>query len=133
VILIDSGALVAIVDRGSPHHEACVRVLKDLTEPLASVWAVLGDAIEALRDLPKGQDVVWEMVERGAVQIIPLDESDVPAVRDLMTQHAERRIRLADAALVRVADRESLRTLFTVRGKDFSMYKPGGRRLKVIP
>jgi predicted nucleic acid-binding protein len=133
VILVDAGALVAIVDRGSPHHQACVRVLKDLTEPLASVWAVLGEAIEALRELPKGQDVIWEMVERGAVQLIPLDESDVPAIRQIMTKHQDRTISLADAALVRVAERESLRTVFTMRGKDFSGYRPGGKRLKVIP
>jgi uncharacterized protein len=133
MILIDAGALVAIVDRGNPHHAACVRVLKDLTERLASVWPVLDEAMQTLRGLPKGQDVIWEMVERGAVQLIALDESDVPPIRALMTKHAERTISLADAALVQVAERESLRTLFTVRPKELAAYRPGGRKLKVIP
>jgi len=133
VILIDAGALVAIVDRGSSQHAACVRVLKDLSEPLASIWPVVAETMEALRPLPQGRDVVWEMVERGAVRLIPLEDGDVPAIRQLMTRHQDRAMSLADAGLIHVAAREGLRTIFTTRGKELGGYRFQGRRLKVVP
>jgi uncharacterized protein len=51
-----------------------------------------------------------------------------------MTKYADLPIDLADAALVRVADREALQTVFTVDQADFRVYRlPGGKRLRVIP
>jgi len=135
VILLGPGAWVALVDRGNPDHDECVRALKELTEPLASIWPVVGEAMNALREVPKGQDVVWEMIERGAVQLLTLDDEDVGPIRELMRRHADKRMSLADAGLLHVAERESIRTIFTVRGKEFSTYRlsGSGRRLKVIP
>jgi uncharacterized protein len=134
MILLGSRAWVALVDRGDAQHAACVRVLKDLAEPLASIWPIVSDVMDGLRELPKGQDVVWEMIERGAVQLLTLDDADVPAIRVLMRRHADRHMSFADAAMVHVAEREGIRTIFTVRGKEFAAYRlTGNRRLKVIP
>lgn len=125
---------MALVDRGDTQHAACVRVLKDLSEPLASVWPIVSDVMNRLQALPKGQDVVWEMIERGAVQLLTLDDADVPPIRALMSRYADRPMPFVDAALVHVADRDSIRTVFTVRGKVFGSYRlSGNRRLKVIP
>jgi predicted nucleic acid-binding protein len=132
MILIDSGALVAIVDRAQPHHAACVRVLKDLTEPLASIWLSIAEAMEALRGSPKGRDVVWEMIERGAIRLLPLEDGDVPSVRRLMMK-ADRPVSMAEAGLIHMATREGLRTVFTTRGKEMSLYRIQGRKLKVLP
>jgi predicted nucleic acid-binding protein len=41
---------------------------------------------------------------------------------------------LADAALVRVAERESLTEIFTLDRKHFSTYRPGRRRrFSIVP
>lgn len=41
---------------------------------------------------------------------------------------------LADAALVRIAERERITTIFTVNRRDFSVYRPLGiGRLRIIP
>jgi predicted nucleic acid-binding protein len=41
---------------------------------------------------------------------------------------------LADAALVRVAERESLARIFTLDRRHFSIYRPGRRRrLAILP
>jgi predicted nucleic acid-binding protein len=134
MILLGPGAWVALVDRSRPQHTECVRALKDLSEPLASVWPVVSEALNALSEVPKGQDVVWEMIERGAVELLTLDEADVGPIRELMRRHADRRMSLADAALVHVAEREGIRTIFTIRGKEFGAYKlSSSRKLKVIP
>lgn len=41
---------------------------------------------------------------------------------------------LADAALVRLAERERIRRIFTIDRRDFSVYRPAGLgRFEIIP
>lgn len=93
---------------------------------------ILGDlaiqlGIYLLADLPKAQDVLWEMIERGAIQLLPLQSGDVPRMRELMSKYADRHMDLADAALIRVAEREGVRKIFTIDAKDFSVYRVHNR------
>ena len=50
-----------------------------------------------------------EMIETGAVEILPLGVADIPRIRELMRKYRDLPMDLADAALVRVAERERLR------------------------
>jgi uncharacterized protein len=79
-------------------------------------------------------EAVWQMIERGAPRLLSLDETDVPRIRELMIKYANRPMDLADAALVRVAERENIKTVFTVDRNDFVVYRPHGRaRLRILP
>ena len=87
-----------------------------------------------LADQPRAQEAIWEMLARGAVRLLLLDSGDSPRIRELMRKYADLPMDLADAALLRVAEREGIRTIFTVDRKDFSVYRLHGRmRLTVIP
>ena len=134
MILIDAGPLVALVDADDQHHSKCVATLKQLREPLASVWPPVVEAMYLLSDLPTAQDALWEMLERGAVLLLSLDSNDIPRVRELMHKYANRRMDFADAALLRVAEREGLRKIFTIDRRDFSIYRLHNRiRPTLIP
>jgi predicted nucleic acid-binding protein len=67
------------------------------------------------------------MIARASVEILPLGADDVPRIRELMKQYANRPMDLADAALIRVAEREGIRRFFTVDRKDFGVYRLHGR------
>ena len=123
MILVDAGPLVAIIDADDQHHEKCVATLQAVREPLGTVWPPLTEAMYLLADLPKAQDVLWEMIERGAIQLLPLQSGDVPRMRELVSKYADRHMDLADAALIRVAEREGVRKIFTIDRKDFSVYR----------
>jgi uncharacterized protein len=134
VILVDAGPLVALVDADDQFHKRCVAALKILREPLVTVWPPLTEAMYLLNDLRKAQDAVWEMIARGILQLLPLDVADVPRIRELMGKYADRPMDLADAALIRVAEREGIRKIFTVDREDFSGYRLHGRvRPNIIP
>ena len=92
------------------------------------------EAMYLLNDLPKAQEALWEMLERGVLQFLPLDLTDVPRMRELMSKYADRPMDLADAALVRVAEREGIQKIFTVDRKDFSINRLHRRvRPRIIP
>ncbi len=132
MILIDAGPLVALVDAGDQHHAKCAAALKELREPLATVWPPFVEAMYLLSDLTVAQDALWEMLERGAVLLLPLDASDFPRIRELMRKYANRPMDLADAALLRVAEREGLRKIFTVDRRDFSVYRLHNRTRPIL-
>ena len=125
---------MAILDADDQHHAQCVESLAGINEPLATVWPALTEAMYLLGDSPQAQQNLWEMLARGAVRLLPLDLEDVPRMRELMAKYADRPMDLADAALVRVAEREGVRKIFTVDRADFAIYRLHGRtRLTLLP
>jgi hypothetical protein len=134
LILVDAGPLVALVDADDQHHAACVAALESLKEPLGTLWPPFTEAMYLIADLPAAQEALWEMIERGAIHLLLLDSADGPRMRELMRKYANRPMDLADAALVRVAEREGLRRIFTVDRRDFAVYRMrGGSRFTIIP
>lgn len=131
---MDAGPLVALVDADDQYHEDCTETLKTLREPLATAWPPLVEAMYLLSDQPLAQEALWEILDRGAMLLLPLDSSDLPRIREFMRKYANRPMDLADAALLRLAEREGLRKIFTIDRRDFSVYRLHGRtRLTIIP
>jgi len=134
VILVDAGPLVALVDSDDQHHQKCVAALREIKEPLATVWPALAEVLYLLSDLPAGQEAVWELILRGTIGILPLDAEDIPRIRELMRKYRDRGMELADAALIHAAERENVRKFFTVDRKDFAVYRLYGRvRPTILP
>jgi len=101
---------------------------------MGTVWPVLSEVMFLLANIPGAQEQVWEMIARGAVQLLPLGPDDVPRIRELMRQYSDLPMDLADAALVRVGERERIHQFFTVDRKDFAVYRLHGRiRPRVLP
>jgi hypothetical protein len=134
MILVDVGPLVAFISKGDQWHKKCLRMLRRLEEPLGTVWPVVTEAMYLLGLSYAAQDALWQMLDRGALQLFPLGPEDVPRMRALMGQYKDLPMDLADAALVRVAEREGIRRIFTVDASDFRVCRPeGGGTFRVIP
>jgi uncharacterized protein len=124
VVLVDAGPLVALLDRSDPDHDSCREALSSITDSLATVWPVLTEAMYLLRGYPPAQEALWEMIEAGAMELLPLGPDDFPRMKELMRKYRDLPMDLADAALVRVAERERLRRIFTFDRRDFQIYRP---------
>jgi len=94
---------------------------------MGTVWPVLSEVMYLLGGLPNAQGSVWDILARRTVQLLPLGPDDLPRIRELMRQYANRPMDLADAALIRVAEREGIRRFFTVDRKDFTVYRLHGK------
>jgi predicted nucleic acid-binding protein len=99
--------LVAILHKEDIHHERCVAALRSLTDRLGTVWPVVSEAMHRM---------------------------DASPMRQLMRRYRDLPMDLADAALVRVAERERIRRVFTIDRRDFTVYRPGrSGRFDIIP
>lgn len=133
-VLVDAGPLVALVNRGDTHHRRCVDALKAIHDPMLTVWPAVSEALFLVRDSWPAQAALLELIESRVVELLPLDEDDVPRMTELMGKYRDLPMDLADAALVRVAERERLRHVFTLDQSDFRVYRPAGLgRLGLIP
>lgn len=125
MILVDAGPLIALIHKDDRHHQRCVDVLRSLTEPLATVWPVITEAMYLLSFSWKAQDALWEMIERGVVTVLPIEERELSRMREVMKKYRDLPMDLADAGLVAVAEREKIRRIFTLDRRDFALYRPG--------
>lgn len=125
---------MALLDKGDPEHDACVDALKRIRDPLVTVWPAFSEAMYLLGRSWLGQKALWSRLETEALGLAPLNETDAPRMRELMEKYRNLPMDLADAALVRVAERESLTEIFTLDRKHFSIYRPGRRRrFSIVP
>jgi uncharacterized protein len=124
MILVDAGPLVALIHEDDHEHRACKETFANFNDRLGTVWPVLTEAMYLLSFSLEAQTALMEMIESGVVEILPLDADDIPRIRELMRKYRDLPIDLADAALVRVAERERIRRIFTIDRRDFQIYRP---------
>jgi predicted nucleic acid-binding protein len=127
-VLADAGPLVALIDARDAHHVECVSASKSIPEPLITVWPAFTEAMHMLGGSWLGQKALWARIETNALVLAPLDANDAPRMRELMEKYRDLPMDLADAALVRLAEREGLSQIFTLDTRHFSIYRPGRRR-----
>ena len=133
-VLVDAGPLVALLDGADAHHAACVDALQAIRDPLVTVWPALTEAMYLLGFSSRAQDALWEMVDGETLALAALDRHDASRMQALMRKYRDLPMDLADAALVRVAEREKLQHIFTLDRKHFRVYRPTGvGRFSILP
>jgi predicted nucleic acid-binding protein len=131
--LIDTGAVLALLDRSDHWHTACVEAFSTLPLPLATSAAILAELFHLLAD-PSELSAAWRFLRSGAVLVLPIVDEDLPELDALMHRYQDRPMDFADATLVHLARRESLSTIFTVDHNDFETYRiEGKRRFRIVP
>jgi uncharacterized protein len=132
--LIDTGAILALLDRSDRWHRVCVEAFQQLRLPLLTSEAVLTELFHLVGDSRKEVEAAWKFVRSGALQLGAIENSEIPQLHALMSRYADRPMDFADATLVHLAKRESLPTVFTVDHADFDTYRiEGRRRFRVLP
>jgi len=133
-VLIDAGPLVSILHRDDRDHATCVDALRRINDPLLTTWMPVTEAMYLLDFSLAAQRALLEMIERQAIGVLPLDIDDLPKVQALLEKYRDLPMDFADATLVHVANRENIRTVFTLDRRDFSVYRmTRGRTFTVIP
>jgi len=132
-ILVDTGPILALIDRSDRWHHRCEAILPRLPLPLLTSEAVLTEVFYMLRTDVRGIEVAWKFVQSGALTLGPITEPDFPWLHSLMKQYADLPMDFADATPVYLAQRHALDTVFTV-DSDFLVYRIRGRRpFRVVP
>ncbi len=132
--VVDTCPLVAIVRDQEQVHARCVAMLKELRSPLLTGWPVITEVAWLLRREPGAMKVIDGLITSGAVRLVELDAQALSWAVAFMERYAAIGAQLADAALMFIAEREGIETVFTLDRRDFSVYRTGvGRALTLVP
>ena len=130
-VLVDAGALIALLDRSDTNHKACVKAMETITDPLVTVLPAVTEAMHLLSATPRGQEAIFDMIEDDALTVADIATVDLRRMKALMRKYRDLPMDFADAALVRVAEREHLTRIVTF-DRHFKVYALPGRARFVV-
>ena len=126
-VLIDTGPLVAYLNRADHHYRWAKSQLSELSPPLLTCEAVLAEACFLLAKYRDGHAAVLELLRRDAIRIAFSLQQEIEPISRLMVRYANVPISLADASLVRMSEIFSDSPVLTLDG-DFRIYRRNGRQ-----
>ena len=131
--LIDTGGILALLDKNDRWHRACTDAFPQMRLPLVTSEAVLTELFHLVGDSPREVRAAWKFVRSGTITVSSITDADFPSL-DALQRYADRSMDFADATLVHIAERNSLSSIFTIDHDDFETYRiQGRRRFRIVP
>lgn len=127
-VLLDTGVIVALLDRSERHHRHCVKAVQGIRVPLVTCEAVLAESCYLLRDLRGAAAAVLDNVTAGIFQIPFQLSKDAAVVKPFLRKYQDRSIDLADACLIALAEEFQTGEILTLDA-DFHIYRWGKNKI----
>ena len=106
-LLLDTGALVSLLDRSQTHHLKCRRAFADWTGPVVSTEAVLTEATHLLAGVQGGRAACVDFFLSGGALLVPSSTTSLQRVRKLLVFTTDR----TDFSVYRIKGRKPFRIL----------------------
>jgi uncharacterized protein len=122
MILCDTGALIAMVDRSDKHHNA-VKVFE--SEDLLVPTTVLCE-VDYFLTKYLGENAAKSFLEAVSTnnELLVFDETDLTRVNQIRREYDDLPLGFVDASLIALAERYRIRQILTIDRKHFSAVKP---------
>lgn len=133
-LLLDTGALVSLLDRSQRHHADCATFFSEWEGPVVSTEAVLTEATHLLGKQKGGRQACVDFFLSGGALLVPTTNASLRRSRELLSQYADLPMDYADATLVVLAEELGTNRVFTTDRRDFGVYRiRGRRRFEILP
>ena len=133
-LLLDTGALVSLLDRSQTSHESCLRFFDAWAGPVVSTEAVLTESTHLLGRIRGGRRASLDFFLSGAALLVPSTAGSLRRCRDLVEKYSDVPMDFADATLVALAEELGTNLVLTTDRRDFGIYRIAGRkRFRIAP
>ena len=125
MILVDTGAWLALADRGDAYHARCREFFRNNREPLMTTYPVLVECVHLMfKRIGVAKTLAWmETLGTQGIGIFVMTTDHVPRLTALMKQYADLPMDLADASLVLVAEEFGEGRIVSTDQRDFHTYR----------
>ncbi len=127
-VIVDTGPLVALLNRKDHSHAWVVQQLQDIQPPMVTCESVLAEATYLTRQTPGVRVALIEMVGEGFLTIGMAVADHHSALLAMVRRYADVPMSLANACLVRLAELFPQSPVLTL-DSDFSVYRKNGRQV----
>jgi predicted nucleic acid-binding protein len=132
--LIDTSAILALLDSTDRWHDSCVGAFQQLRLPLLTSEAVLTELFHLVGDTRSEMEAAWRFVRSGALVLSTIEHAKLQHVHGLTSRYWDRPMDFAAGTLVYLARREFLSVILTVDHADFATYCiVGKRQFRLLP
>lgn len=129
-VIVDTGILVALIDRNDRHHAWVTEQLTRIVPPLLTCEAVISEAWFLLQRVRNGRETLLQLLNHRQVEVQFDLNMELDTVVDLLKRYRSVPVSLADAELVRMAELYAQSSVFTL-DSDFQIYRKN--RDRIIP
>lgn len=133
-VLLDTGALVALLDKSEKNHERCVSFLKDFRGRFLTTEPVMTEALYLLGPSVQNQKACIDFILKGGAILISQSSDSLLRCVALMEKYSDVPMDFADATLVALAEEIETDEIFTLNKKGFLTYRLKGKKaFKIYP
>ncbi len=133
--LVDTGPLIAFINRRDPMHKPVARRLDGFSGQLVTTGAVVTEVMHFLSDVRGGPMAFAELLMASGTQIADVSDPEaVLAAANLMATYADTPMDFADATLVQLAAQLRVVDILTLDRRGFSTYRTAkGKAFRLVP
>ncbi|MCG2721267.1 MAG: PIN domain-containing protein [Thermodesulfovibrionales bacterium] len=133
-LLLDTGALVALLDRSEKTHKDCVEFLKQFRGDIFTTEPVLTEALYLLGPSVENQKTCISFILQGGTSLVPQSPDSLARAIRLMEKYNDIPMDFADATLVVLAEEAGIDDIFTLDYRGFRAYRIRGKKeFKIWP
>ena len=135
-MLADTSGLLAAVDAGEPDHERTRAAIAADQGPLVITDFVLAelDFLVLKRLGAEAEMALLDQVLEGVFLREPMTHEDLTRAREIIEQYQEHRFGIADASLMALSERLSVREVLTLDQRHFGVFRDrSGKALTLVP
>ncbi len=127
-VILDTGVLVAVLDRSDRYHNWAVKEWEKIVKPLLTCEAVITESCFILQDVYGSEDAIMALIERRTIQIDFRFNDEVKVIRGLMQRYQSVPMSFADACLVRMSELIVGSSVLTL-DSDFYIYRKNRKEM----
>jgi len=127
-VLLDTGPLVALLNRSQNNHERCVDFFRDFKGRFFTTEPVLTEALYLLNATIRSQRNCIEFILQGGATLVPQSIESLSRAAILIEKYRDVPMDFADATLVVLAQEMEIDEIFTLDIRGFSTYRITGKR-----
>jgi predicted nucleic acid-binding protein len=83
--LIDTGAILAILDKSDRWHAPCHAAIRQLRYPLLTSEASLAELFHMVGDSPAKKETTWQFLQSGAILLGSIQHPELHYIHSLMS------------------------------------------------
>ncbi|MBC6419295.1 MAG: PIN domain-containing protein [Prochloron sp. SP5CPC1] len=121
-VIVDTGVLVALINRRDHHHVWVTQQLTRIAPPLLTCEAVISETWFLLQRVKNGRETLLQLLNDRQIRVQFALEVELTRVVALLTRYKSVPMSLADGELVRMAELYPESLVFTL-DSDFQIYR----------
>jgi uncharacterized protein len=125
MLIVDTGYLVALLDRKDGHHRTAMQFVHTQSEGWITTWPVITETMYFLmeRISVEGAILLLDDVKTGAIRVWDIPNEQIEPAQRLMRRYKSLPMDLADVSLVLLAEHLGSGRILTTDQRDFSTYR----------